>query len=118
MARGDVPPPPQVNMAYEDQRELERTNAKNSVEEYVYSMRDKVEYAMSDFVEAGEKEAILKLLNATEEWLYDEGEDQPKKVWVGVVGGGGGGVWRGCDPISLLDGCCLVGRGWQEKEGG
>lgn len=24
----------------------------------------------------------MSLLNATEEWLYDEGEDQPKKVYV------------------------------------
>lgn len=29
-----------------------------------------------------EKDKYQSLLDATEEWLYDEGEDQPKKVYV------------------------------------
>ena len=29
-----------------------------------------------------EKEEFSKELSATEDWLYDEGEDQPKKVYV------------------------------------
>ena len=67
-------------MAYQDQLEKERADAKNAVEEYVYNTRDKVEYSLSEFIAAEEKSKFLQLLNATEEWLYDEGEDQPKKV--------------------------------------
>ena len=29
-----------------------------------------------------DKSEFMSLLNATEEWLYDEGEEQPKKVYV------------------------------------
>ena len=67
-------------MAYQDQLEKERADAKNAVEEYVYNTRDKVEYSLSEFIAVEEKGKFLELLNATEEWLYDEGEDQPKKV--------------------------------------
>ncbi len=74
------PPPFQVNMDYQDQLEKARADAKNIVEEYVYSMREKVEYQLKDFISGDESAEFLKLLNATEEWLYDEGEDQPKKV--------------------------------------
>lgn len=72
----------EVNMAYQDQLEKERADAKNAVEEYVYNTRDKVEYSLSEFIAVEEKGKFLELLNATEEWLYDEGEDQPKKVYV------------------------------------
>ena len=75
-------------MAYQDQLENERVDAKNAVEEYVYNMRDKVEYALREFIAEEEKSKFLELLNATEEWLYDEGEDQPKKV--------GGTEWYRC----------------------
>ena len=29
-----------------------------------------------------EREKLVSLFEATEQWLYDEGEDQPKKVYV------------------------------------
>ena len=37
-------------MAYQDQLEKERADAKDAVEEYVYNTRDKVEYSLSEFI--------------------------------------------------------------------
>ena len=56
-------------------------DARNAVEEYVYSMRDKL-YNLTEFVSEQDKESFSQLLMATEDWLYGEGEDQPKKVYI------------------------------------
>lgn len=71
----------QVNLNYQDQLEQEKVDARNSVEEYVYNMRDKL-YSLAEFVSEEDKAAFNQLLSATEDWLYDEGEDQSKKVYV------------------------------------
>ncbi len=75
------PPPPhththtlQVNMNYQDQLETQRTDSKNAVEEYVYSMREKLESSLSDFISESDKESFRSLLSSTEDWLYEEGE--------------------------------------------
>ena len=67
-------------MDYQDQLEKERVDVKNTVEEYVYNMRDRIESNLKEFISDDDRTKFLQLLNATEEWLYDEGEDQPKKV--------------------------------------
>lgn len=71
----------QVNLKYQDQLEQEKADSRNAVEEYVYNMRDKL-YNLTDFVSEEDKTSFSQLLMATEDWLYDEGEDQPKKVYV------------------------------------
>ena len=70
-----------MQLNYQDQLEQEKADARNSVEEYVYNMRDKL-YTLSEFVSEDDKSAFSELLTKTEDWLYDEGEDQPKKVYV------------------------------------
>jgi len=70
-----------VQLNYQDQLEQEKADARNSVEEYVYNMRDQL-YSLSEFVSEEDKSAFSELLTQTEDWLYDEGEDQPKKVYV------------------------------------
>ena len=72
----------QVNLNYHDQLEIEKADARNSVEEYVYSMRDKVDYDLNDYITEADKETFKGVLTSTEDWLYEEGEDQPKKVYV------------------------------------
>ena len=71
-----------MNLNYHDQLEIEKADARNSVEEYVYSMRDKVDYDLSDYITEADKETFKGVLTSTEDWLYEEGEDQPKKVYV------------------------------------
>lgn len=71
----------QVNLNYQDQLEQEKADARNAVEEYVYSMRDKL-YQLGEYITEADKEIFSGLLMKTEDWLYDEGEDQPKKVYI------------------------------------
>ena len=71
----------QVNMDYQDQLEQQKSDAKNAVEEYVYNMRDKISSSLQEFITEEDRTKFLEQLDATEEWLYDEGEDQPKKVY-------------------------------------
>ncbi|XP_078512127.1 heat shock protein 105 kDa [Lissotriton helveticus] len=69
-------------MIMQDKLEKDRNDAKNAVEEYVYDIRDKLSGPYGKF--AGEKDLsrFSKLLTDTEDWLYEEGEDQPKEVYL------------------------------------
>ena len=71
----------QVNLTYQDQLEQEKTDARNAVEEYVYGIREKL-YELDEYITEKDKTAFSELLTNMENWLYDEGEDQPKKVYV------------------------------------
>lgn len=102
--------PPQGKMIMQDKLEKERNDAKNNVEEYVYDMRDKLHGLLEKFV--SESVSILPLYNLTrienkwcgviqvnsfqmqdrdtfslrledtENWLYEDGEDQQKQVYI------------------------------------
>lgn len=69
-------------MVMQDRLEKERCDAKNAVEEYVYDMRDKLCGPYEDFCKEADRENFNKLLGETEDWLYDEGEDQNKQVYL------------------------------------
>lgn len=71
----------QVNLTYQDQLEQEKADARNAVEEYVYGIREKL-YELDEYITEKDKTAFSELLTNMENWLYDEGEDQPKKVYV------------------------------------
>ena len=45
-------------------------------------MRSKVTTSLADFATPATSEAFGKLLNDTEDWLYDDGEDETKGVYV------------------------------------
>uniref|UniRef100_A0A9J8BXP4 Heat shock protein 4b n=1 Tax=Cyprinus carpio carpio TaxID=630221 RepID=A0A9J8BXP4_CYPCA len=66
-------------MIMQDKLEKERNDAKNYVEEYVYEMRDKLHGIFEKFVN---ENALSLKLEDTEVWLYEDGEDQPKQVYV------------------------------------
>lgn len=69
-------------MIAQDKQERERSSAKNAVEEYVYEMREKLAGPLEEFGSEADREAFSALLSATEDWLYDEGEDQVKQVYL------------------------------------
>ncbi|WAQ98137.1 HSP97-like protein [Mya arenaria] len=69
-------------MIMQDRLEKERCDAKNAVEEYVYDMRDKLCGPLETYSMEEDRENFSKLLGDTEEWLYDEGEDQNKQVYI------------------------------------
>merc|ERR1719409_1476217 len=71
----------EFEMALQDRVMEETKDRKNAVEEYVYGMRTKVSGALSDFVAPEAAESFVALLNATEDWLYEDGEDETKGVY-------------------------------------
>ncbi|XP_051955603.1 heat shock 70 kDa protein 4-like [Xyrauchen texanus] len=69
-------------MIMQDKLEKERNDAKNCVEEYVYEMRDKLHGVLENFVNEADRDSFSLKLEDTENWLYEEGEDQQKQVYV------------------------------------
>ncbi|XP_061690581.1 heat shock 70 kDa protein 4b [Syngnathoides biaculeatus] len=69
-------------MIMQDKLEKERNDSKNYVEEYVYDMRDKLHGMLEKFVGEAERDALSLKLEDTENWLYEDGEDQPKQVYI------------------------------------
>ncbi len=85
-----APAPTDLQRMFEAECELalqakvqEETNErKNALEAYVYSLRNKLYDVLADYVSEVDKAKIIKTTEDLEEWLYDEGEDQPKSVYV------------------------------------
>ncbi|KAK9955904.1 hypothetical protein ABG768_015746 [Culter alburnus] len=69
-------------MIMQDKLEKERNDAKNCVEEYVYEMRDKLHGVLKNFVSEADRHSFSLKLEDTENWLYEEGEDQQKQVYI------------------------------------
>ncbi|XP_041359091.1 heat shock 70 kDa protein 4-like isoform X2 [Gigantopelta aegis] len=69
-------------MMMQDKLEKERADAKNTVEEYVYDMRDKLGGPYEKFASEAERNTFNQLLMETEDWLYGDGDDQSKQVYV------------------------------------
>ncbi|RXN35181.1 heat shock 70 kDa 4-like protein [Labeo rohita] len=69
-------------MIMQDKLEKERNDAKNNVEEYVYEMRDKLHGIFEKFVSESDRDTLSLKLEDTEVWLYEDGEDQAKQVYI------------------------------------
>nr|XP_060511801.1 heat shock 70 kDa protein 4L [Panthera onca] len=69
-------------MIMQDKLEKERNDAKNAVEEYVYDFRDKLGTVYEKFITQEDLNKLSTILEDTENWLYEEGEDQPKQIYV------------------------------------
>ncbi|XP_068456115.1 heat shock 70 kDa protein 4a [Clinocottus analis] len=69
-------------MIMQDKLEKERNDAKNNVEEYVYDMRDKLHGVLEKFVNEADRDTFSIKLEDTENWLYEDGEDQQKQVYI------------------------------------
>merc|ERR1719376_1091378 len=71
----------EAQMIQNDKQERDRVNAKNTVEEYVYEMREKLSTSLEDFISEQDKEKFSKFLTETEDWLYEDGEDETRAVY-------------------------------------
>ncbi|XP_010877156.1 heat shock 70 kDa protein 4L [Esox lucius] len=69
-------------MIIQDKLEKERNDAKNAVEEYVYDLRDKLCSIYEKYTTEEDSNRLTLMLGDTENWLYEEGEDQAKQVYV------------------------------------
>lgn len=55
---------------------------KNTLEEYIYTLRGKLDEEYSEFASDDEKERLKSMLAKAEEWLYDEGYDSTKAKYI------------------------------------
>jgi len=69
-------------MILADKLTAERHTAKNAVEEYVYDMRDKMYGKFEHYITESDKEAWMSVLTQVEDWLYGDGENCKKQVYV------------------------------------
>ncbi|CAN6173292.1 unnamed protein product [Urochloa humidicola] len=68
-------------LAYQDKL-MERTkDSKNALESYVYDTRNKLSERYRSFATDSEREEISANLQQTEEWLYEEGDDETEAVY-------------------------------------
>lgn len=72
----------EFKMVADDKLVAETEEKKNALEEYIYTLRGKLEDEYKDFASPEEKEKLSKMLMDTEEWLYDEGYDSTKGKYV------------------------------------
>lgn len=68
-------------MILQDRKEREKGIAKNAVEAYVYEMRGKLFSQLEKFITVEARTTFVSELEKTEDWLYEEGDDQSKKVY-------------------------------------
>jgi len=69
-------------MAMEDKLVGDTDEKKNELESSIYELRDKLDTTYAEFASEQEKEALRTKLTETEDWLYEEGEDTTKAVYV------------------------------------
>ncbi|VDD86788.1 unnamed protein product [Enterobius vermicularis] len=74
----DAPKESNNEMQASDRREKEKADAKNSLEEYIYYMRDKLSGDFSNFIDA---DSFRQQLTQSEDWLYSDGEDAEKQAY-------------------------------------
>ncbi|KAG5016281.1 hypothetical protein JHK82_021950 [Glycine max] len=72
----------EFEMALQDRVMEETKDKKNAVEAYVYDMRNKLNDEYQEFVTASERDDFTAKLQEVEDWLYDEGEDETKGVYI------------------------------------
>jgi molecular chaperone DnaK (HSP70) len=70
----------ELEFSQRDKMEREKAEARNALEEFIYDMRDKISNIYEDFIKADDGDAYRSKLSTMEDWLYEEGEDQPKTV--------------------------------------
>ncbi|XP_031265247.1 heat shock 70 kDa protein 14-like [Pistacia vera] len=72
----------EFEMALQDRVMEETKDRKNAVEAYVYDMRNKLCDKYQEFVTDSEREQFTTRLQEVEDWLYEDGEDETKGVYV------------------------------------
>ncbi|KAJ4950775.1 hypothetical protein NE237_027607 [Protea cynaroides] len=72
----------EFEMALQDRVMEETKDRKNAVEAYVYEMRNKLNDKYQEFVTSSERDGLIARLQEVEDWLYEDGEDETKGVYV------------------------------------
>ncbi|KAG6047152.1 Heat shock protein hsp88 [Claviceps sp. LM77 group G4] len=72
----------EASMILEDKEVADTEEKKNELETYIYDLRAKLDEQYADLTTDEEKASIKGQLEAAEDWLYDEGDDASKGVYV------------------------------------
>lgn len=72
----------EFEMALQDRIMEETKDRKNAVEAYVYDMRNKLNDKYQEFITDSEREGFIAKLQEVEDWLYEDGEDETKGVYI------------------------------------
>ncbi|KAL4450109.1 hypothetical protein ABPG77_010778 [Micractinium sp. CCAP 211/92] len=72
----------EAELALQARIQRETNDAKNALEAYIYGLRNKLYDALSPFIKEDAKAALLEQLESLENWLYEDGEDEAKSVYV------------------------------------
>ena len=72
----------EAQMVSADKLENDRINAKNAVEEYVYDIRGRIYEDLESYISETDREKLSRFLEDTENWLYEDGEDCAKQIYV------------------------------------
>ncbi|CAB4253659.1 similar to Saccharomyces cerevisiae YBR169C SSE2 Member of the heat shock protein 70 (HSP70) family [Maudiozyma barnettii] len=66
----------------QDKLVYETEDRKNTLEEYIYTLRGKLDEEYSDFASDAEKTRLKEMLQKAEDWLYDDGYDSIKAKYI------------------------------------
>ncbi|XP_022716906.1 heat shock 70 kDa protein 16-like [Durio zibethinus] len=71
----------ELRLAQQDRTMEQTKEKKNALESYVYEMRNKLFNTYRGFASDKEREGISRSLQETEEWLYNDGEDETEGAY-------------------------------------
>lgn len=69
-------------MTAQDKLVAETEDRKNALEEYIYTLRGKLDEEYAEFASDAEKTKLKDMLTKAEDWLYDEGFDSIKAKYI------------------------------------
>lgn len=69
-------------MGMEDKLVSDTEEKKNELEAYIYDLRNKIDDQYAELASEDEKTKLKEKLAVSEEWLYDEGDDATKAVYI------------------------------------
>lgn len=69
-------------MVMEDKLVADTDEKKNELEAYIYDLRAKLDEQYAEFASEEEKSKIKENLEKAEDWLYEDGEDASKGVYI------------------------------------
>ena len=72
----------EAQMFSEDKLVADTEDKKNELETYIYELRAKIDDVYSEFASEEEKTKLKTKLEESEDWLYDDGEDATKGVYI------------------------------------
>jgi len=72
-------------MFMEDKLVQDTEHQKNELESFIYELKEKITGIYAEFCSDDEKAKVNAKLEAIEDWLYDEGDDTTKAVYVSKI---------------------------------